>query len=192
MVYIYDSTPLTMNKVDNLLKNLFKNLKHEEQLEIKRLDPYQPRDINIFPKDIRKLRTFSSTWFDKKLWLMACDKRTSLFCFCFSVFGGESLWTNKGCNGLKHLSERISKHECSKAHMNNCVSLQMFGKVNILFAIDTGYRRSIIKHNELVDRNRNALNRIINCIKFCGFHKLPVRGRDEVERSANRGAFLDL
>ena len=37
----------------------------------------------------------------------------------------------------------------------------MFGKVNILFAIDAGYRRSIIKHNKLVDRNRHALNGII-------------------------------
>ena len=35
MVYICDSTTLTMNKVDNLLKNPFKNLKHEEQLGIK-------------------------------------------------------------------------------------------------------------------------------------------------------------
>ena len=76
--------------------------------------------------------------------------------------------------------------------MNNYVSLQMFGKVNILSAIDGGYHRSIIKHNELVDRNRHALNMIINCIKFCGFHELPLRGHDEVEGSANRGVFLDL
>ena len=84
MVYICDSTPLNINKVDNLLKNPFKNLKHEEQLEIKRLGPYQPRDINIFQKDGRKLRTFSSTWFDKKLWLTACDERKSLFSFAVS------------------------------------------------------------------------------------------------------------
>ena len=176
MVYICDSTLLTMNKVDNLLKNPFKNLKHEEKLEIKRQGPYKPRDIDIFQKDGRKLRTFSLTWFDKKSWLTACDKRKSLFCFCCLLFGGENLWTNKGCNDLKYLLERISKHECSKAHMNNCVSLQMFGKVNISSAIDAGYRRSIFKHNELVDRNRHALNRIINCKKFCGFHELPLRG----------------
>ena len=181
-----------MNKVDNLLKNPFKNLKHEEQLEIKRLGPYQPRDINIFQKDGRKLRKFSSTWLDKKSWLTACDERKSLFCFCCLLFGGENLWTNKGCNDLKHLSERISKHECNKAHMNNRVSLQMFKKVNILSAINAGYRRCIIKHNELVDRNRHALNRIINCIKFCGFHELPLRGRDEMKGSANRGVFLIL
>ena len=74
--------------------------------------------------------------------------------------------------------------------MNNCVSLQMFGKVNILSAIDAGYRQSIIKHNKLVDRNRHALNRTINSIKFCGFHELPLRGHDEMEGSANRGVFF--
>ena len=192
MVYIYDSTPFIMNKVDNLLKNSLKNLNHEEQLEIKRLGPYQPCDINIFQKDGRKLRTFSSTWFDKKSWLTACDERKILFCFCCLLFRGESLWINKDCNDLKHLSERISKHECNKDHMNNCVSLQMFGKVSILFAIDADYCRNMIKHNELVDRNRYALNRIINSITFCGFHELPLRGHDEVEGSANRGVFLDL
>ena len=61
----------------------------------------------------------------------------------------------------------------------------------MLSAIDAGCRRSIIKHNELVDRNRHALNRIIHCIKFCGFHELPLRGNDEVEGSANRGVFFD-
>ena len=157
MAYICDSTPLIMNKVNILLKNSLQNLKHEEQAEIKRLGPYQPRDINIFQKDDRKLKTFSSTWFNKKSWLTVCDERKILFCFWCLLFGGENLWTNKGCNDLKHLSERISKHKCSKAHMNNCVSLQMFENVNLLSAIDAGYRRSIIKHNELVDRNRNAL-----------------------------------
>ena len=77
--------------------------------------------------------------------------------------------------------------------MNNCVSLQIFEKINILSAIDAGYCRSIIKHNELVDRNRHALNRIITCIKFCGFYELPlIRGHDEMEGSANRGVFLNL
>ena len=64
--------------------------------------------------------------------------------------------------------------------------------VNILSAIDAGYCRSIIKHNELVDRNRHALNRIINCIKFCGFHELLLRGHDEMEGSANRCVFLNV
>ena len=100
MIYICDSTPLTMNKVDNLLKNLFKNLKHEEKLEIKRLGSYQPCDINIFQKDGRKSRTFSSTWFDKKSWLTACDEKRAYFAFAISylkvrVYGQIKVATTK-------------------------------------------------------------------------------------------------
>ena len=36
------------------------------------------------------------------------------------------------------------------------------------------------------------MNRIINSIKCCGFHELPLRGHDKVEGSANQGVFLDL
>jgi hypothetical protein len=43
-----------------------------------------------------------------------------------------------------------------------------------------------------VDKNRHILGRIINCIKFCGTHELPLRGHDGSETSHNRGIFLDL
>ena len=76
--------------------------------------------------------------------------------------------------------------------MNNCVSLKTFGNVNILAAIDAGYRQSIVKHNELVDKNRHALSRIIDCLKFCGYHEIAIRGHDEVAGSANCGVFLVL
>jgi hypothetical protein len=50
--------------------------------------------------------------------------------------------------------------------------------------------RAIWRHIEIVDKNRNILGRIINCIKFCGMHKLSLRGQDESETSYNRGTFL--
>jgi hypothetical protein len=42
---------------------------------------------------------------------------------------------------------------------------------NILAQLIEGYHVSIQCQNELED-NRNILGRIINCIKFCGTHKL--------------------
>ena len=58
--------------------------------------------------------------------------------------------------------------------------------------LDDGYRNSIKKHNEEVDKNRHVLNRIIDCIKFCGVHELALRGHNEDEHSHNHGVFLDL
>lgn len=137
---------LTMNKIDSLLEKRFSLLSLEEKLEIKKLGAYQPRDVHITQKDGKKTRTFCVAWFDKISWLSVSDKKKSLFCFYCILFGGESVWTLTGCKDLKHLSERIQKHESSKVHINNVVQFQMFGKINILSSIDTGYRLNIKKH----------------------------------------------
>jgi hypothetical protein len=86
----------------------------------------------------------------------------------------------------------VKKHEASAAHIENDVKFNLFGSVNILFQLNEGYRVSIQCHNELVDKNRHILCRIVNCIKFCGMQKLPLREHDESETSYNHEIFLDL
>jgi hypothetical protein len=70
----------------------------------------------------------------------------------------------------------VKKHEASAAHIENDVKCNLFGSVNILSQLNEGYHLSIQHHNELVDKNRHILGSIRNCIKFCGTHKLPLRG----------------
>jgi hypothetical protein len=78
---------------------------------------------------------------------------------------------------LKHLSEGVKKkHEASAALIENGVKFNLFGSVNILSQLNEGYRVSIQRHSELVDKNRHILGRTINCIKFCGTHELSLRG----------------
>jgi hypothetical protein len=108
------------------------------------------------------------------------------------LFGGESNWTVTGIRDLKHLYERVKKHEASATHIENYVKFNLFDSVRILFQLNEGYRVSIQRHSELVDKNRHILGRTINCIKFCGMQKLPLRGHDESETSYNREIFLDL
>jgi flagellar biosynthesis regulator FlaF len=97
-----------------------------------------------------------------------------------------------GIRDLKHLTERVKKHEASAAHTENDVKFNLFGSVNILSQLNESYRVSIQRHNELVDKNRHILGRIINCIKFYGTKKLPLIGRNESETYYNRKIFLDL
>jgi hypothetical protein len=87
-------------------------------------------------------------------------------------FGCESNWTATGFRDLKHLSERVKKHEASAAHIENYVKFNIFGSVNILSQLNEGYRLSIQRHSERVDKNRHILVRIINCTKFCGTYEL--------------------
>jgi hypothetical protein len=48
------------------------------------------------------------------------------------LFGGEINWTVTGSRDLKHLSERVKKHEASAAHIENDVKFNVFSSVNIL------------------------------------------------------------
>jgi hypothetical protein len=45
------------------------------------------------------------------------------------------------------------------------VKLRMYGKVDIRTQIDEGHRVSITRHDDLVQKNRHILNRIVDCLK---------------------------
>ncbi|XP_045595761.2 zinc finger MYM-type protein 1-like [Procambarus clarkii] len=84
------------------------------------------------------------------------------------------------------------KHEQSAKHMNSVIDLLMLGKVNSVAQIDSAYMLSVAKHNEEVEKNRNVLSKIINCVKFCGKFDLPLRGHAEATSSKNPGIFRGL
>uniref|UniRef100_H2ZT00 DUF4371 domain-containing protein n=1 Tax=Latimeria chalumnae TaxID=7897 RepID=H2ZT00_LATCH len=124
-------------------------------------------------------------------WLCGSASRKSLFCFPCLLFGGELSWTQTGVNDLKHLSEKIKKHESCKCHLDNS-KLAMFGSVNIITQLDESYRVGIRKHNEEVDKNRYILSKLIDCVHFCGAFELALRGHNETESSLNPGVFRGL
>lgn len=134
-----------MNSVDDLISNPFVSRSLEEKLEIKRLGPHQPPNFSISTSDKRQTRNFSADWFSKKPWLTASETKNSLFCFYCILFGGEATWTNTGFRDMKHLSERIKKHETSSRHLQNAPSFQTFGSINIMSQIDSGYAIRIKK-----------------------------------------------
>lgn len=76
--------------------------------------------------------------------------------------------------------------------MDNAVKLALFGRVNIATQLDDGYRVSMRRHNEEVDKNRHVLSKIIDCVRFCGAFELALRGHDESEGSDNPGIFRGL
>ena len=66
------------------------------------------------------------------------------------MLNGEEAWTKSGIIDLKHLSERIAKHEAPCVHITNKLQLQLeiFENVNgILFFIDA-WRLSVTRHNQ--------------------------------------------
>ena len=102
------------------------------------------------------------------------------------------MWAKSGYTDLKHLSERIAKHERCTSHMQNAISLQLFGRTNIMEKLDSAYEREIKRHNEEVDKNRYVLNKIITVLKLCGSCELGIRGHDESVESLKPGTFRSI
>lgn len=186
------------NSVQNILKVNFTRLSLAEKSHIKSLGRPTP-DLKLCQADKNSkssyTRRFSRQVYDKNKWICGCDTLDALFCFPCLLFycdGTDKVWSKVGFKDLKHLNEKIRKHEISAKHVSCSTELAFLGKVNIAAQLDSAYRQNIIKHNEQVDKNRYILKRILNCIKFCGKLELPLRGHDEKDDSENRGVFREL
>lgn len=121
-------------------------------------------------------------------------------CFVFRVYFSHRLGKIKirgsrtdGVVDLVHLSQKAKKHGNCKVHLNNVISLGMLGNVNIATCLSDAYKLTrklnLIQLNKKIQKNRELLSIIIDCVKFCGSFELPLRGHDETETSKNPGVF---
>ncbi len=186
------------NSVQSLLQCPFERRTLAEKLKVKELGPDQP-DLLIRQQTSEKgkkyTRSYSSRWYTKKAWLCGCIYANALFCFScllLKTTGADPAWTVTGVRYMKHLSEKVRKHENTRAHMDNSVKLVILGRVNIATQLDDGHRIAMRKHNEEVDENRYILSKIIDCVKFCGAFELALRGHDKTDSSDNPGIFRGL
>ena len=83
-------------------------------------------------------------------------------------------------------------HTNSKDHSTNMLSSSYLGTTNIASQMGSGYRLAIARHDEKANENKGFLSKIVDYIKFCGKHKLPLRGYDEIAKSKHPGVFRDL
>lgn len=173
----------------------FSLLTLSEKIDIKikgRPTPVLSLEENAKSRSYEYTRRFNKGVYEKHDWLCGCDEANALFCFPCLLFGGDPTWTKSGMKDLKHLQEKIAKHEKSAKHLHNVVSLSLLGSVNIAAEINSAYRLSVAKHNEQVRKNRAVLSKLVDCVKFCGKFELPLRGHDEGTSSKNPGVFRGI
>ncbi|MBN3306323.1 FOXM1 protein, partial [Amia calva] len=130
-----------------------------------------------------------------KAWLCGCGYANALFCFLcllFKTTGTDPAWTAMGVRNMKHVSEKVRKHENTGAHMDNSVKLAILRRVNIATQLDDSHSIAMRKHNEEVDKNRYILSKNIYCVKFCWAFELALREHDETDASDNPGVFRGL
>ena len=178
------------NTVSHIKSTKFSLLSIEERLEIKRIGPDRP-DLNQQQQTGRK---FNTDWYTRFEWLTGCEETKRVYCFPCLLFGAASnqkAWSNGVCD-WGHLSEKIKRHDMADSHINNCTKLALLGVTDIAAEMSSAGQRDRSLHNQLVDKNRYILGRIIDCIKFCGQFELALRGEDEKLDSDNPGVFLGL
>lgn len=187
------------NTIVSLKEVPFSRRSNQDKLATKELGPPRP-NLNIKQVSTKGGKTynrgFSTTWYERKKWLAGCYDVNALFCYPCVLFhpdaSTETAWTTTGVTDMHHLSEKAKKHELSKMHMDSCLKLAAFGRVNIATQLDEGHRLSVLRHNEEVSKNRHNLGRLVDCVKFCGLFELALRGKDETEGSSNAGIFRGL
>ena len=138
------------NTVTFLKSITFSQLTHHEKIEIKTKNRPMPKlDIKETANSRGKIyvRKFNPGIYDQCDWICGCEETKSLFCFPCLLFRGDSEWTTHGVSKLKNLHPKISKHERSRQHLNNVVSLSLLGKLNIRECLSAAHRR-----NELVKK----------------------------------------
>ncbi|XP_037334942.2 zinc finger MYM-type protein 1-like [Pungitius pungitius] len=170
-----------------------------EKLLVKELGPDRPpltiKQITRDDKGKSHTRSFSSDWYGRKTWLAGSAHVNALFCFPCLLFKGPGTdlsWTGVGVQDMKHLSEKVRKHENTGLHMGNAMKLAVLGGANVATQLDDGHRTAVRKHNEEVDKNRRTLSKIIDCVKYCGAFELALRGGEESDSSDNPGIFRGL
>ena len=182
------------------LKTLnFSRLSLEEKIAIKTAGRPTP-EIDLSTKGISHgrqfTRKFKSSTYKEYDWLCGCDETNRLFCFVCILYGGSKEWTETGVFNIVNLtgkkSGKLEKHANSTDHKSNVVDLAMLGTTNIMASLNSAYRDNIARRNEMVRKNRDVLSKIVDCVKFCGRHELPLRGNIEKENSDNPGVFLGL
>lgn len=126
-------------------------------------------------------RHFSASVYDTNKWLTGCEQLEKVFCWPCLLFQEDekSMWITTGFSNLNNLHKVMKQHSNSKNHLQAIVKEKTFGSVRIEYALDRQLTISNSSHNELVEKNRGILRRLIDITIFLGEHKLISREHDE-------------
>ena len=188
------------NRVQYLKNINFSQLTHAERIAIKKRGRPTPDLIIEQVSKSRKTtytRNFNRSVYDNddNDWICGCKETNALYCFPCLLYSNEKKgpWVTTGMKDLAHLSAKIKKHMESKEHIGLATSYKLLGsKAEIGHHMQSAYKQNILKHNEQVTKNREALSKIINIVKLCGKFELPLRGHNEKTNSDNPGVFRGL
>ncbi|KAL4100983.1 hypothetical protein QTP88_021004 [Uroleucon formosanum] len=157
--------------------------------------PKQPRLV-CYPKIKfgKRIRHFSSKWFDSYNWLEYSIIDNSAFCFPCRFFArnkDKPIFISVGFKNWKNQNSGLRKHNNSEEHMisntmwMSYLDMKTLGNLSVASLINEG-------HKKLVLENQNYIKMIGRTLLYTAIQGIAQRGDNEEESCANRGNFIEL
>ena len=157
--------------------------------------PKQPC-LASFPKTMfgKHNRSFSTTWYAQFPWLEYSVEHDAVFCFPCRHFHTdrryvEHVFIAAGLRDSKKLSDKLSKHAGSQAHVFHVQKWRNFQSASKAGSVVS--QMSDV-HKTEVARNRQYLAMICDIVKLLAKLGLPFRGHSEKNESTSKGNFLEF
>lgn len=178
--------------VCSLLNKKFSARNFKEQLTILEKGRPKPTLYQLTNKIKTCTRYFQTDLYEQYEWLTGCETECKLFCWPCLLFQEDiGVWNRHGFCDLTNIHRAIKKHTLSQPHLQLVIKEKLFGKSGIEHVIDEQLKVNHRKHNELVEKNRAVLKRLIEVIFFLVTHELGCRCH-ECSTSTNERNFVDL
>ncbi|XP_054626214.1 zinc finger MYM-type protein 1-like [Dunckerocampus dactyliophorus] len=183
-----------IDMVSDILKHPFSKRTFPEKLDIVRRGRPTPKLVSLSQQGKGFVRHFQSSAYERYNWLTASKGHCKLYCWECLLFASDrtGVWSNKGFANLSCLSKAAVRHQATAVHLKAAVLLRTFGEPRVDLRLNEQVCRETELHNEKVNKNREILKRLIDCVIFLGKQELSFRGHTESAGSANRGNYMEL
>jgi hypothetical protein len=100
-------------------------------------------------------------------------------------------WTRTGLTHSENLVKLIAGHEITVNQIQSSLCIVAFGQSRKEAALHDKLKAENSVHNKAVQRNRNILRRLINCVCFLGKQEFAIRGHGELGKSINHCKYVE-
>lgn len=175
-----------MATVDEILQYPFRLLSRQKQERILQQDKPRPPLRHLRSMDVNStsngqktvvITIFDVSTYDQVEWMTGCERRQALFCWPCLLFSAQSNpWNLKGVTTLSCLKETIRTHEKLYCHIKAMFDWRISKrKRNFDVSVDC------IDQNEMINRNREIIKRIIDVVCSLIMQQPPSRNGSNVK-----------
>ncbi|XP_029703746.1 zinc finger MYM-type protein 1-like isoform X1 [Takifugu rubripes] len=178
--------------VADLLRKPFSSRTLKEKLDIVRKGRPTPELASLSQPGKTCVRRFQVSNYERYPWLTGSEEKCKLFCWECLLLANDQLgvWSHTGFANLSCLTKAALRHQNTAGHLHATVLVKTFGETRVDLKPSDQVPKNKELHNARVKKNREILQRLIDCLIFLVKQELALGGHDG--GFANRGNYEEL